>query len=58
MENKKMTKPIDNKLERIEKNDIQMHEIETWNGYHFQVTAPKGTFKKIFNDAEPEEFDI
>lgn len=25
---------------------------ETWNGYHGQVTAPKGTFKRIYADAD------
>lgn len=27
---------------------------ETWNGYHGQITAPKGTFEKIYNDTEEE----
>ena len=30
-------------------------EPETWNGMHGQITAPKGTFKKIYEDAESEE---
>ena len=30
-------------------------ETETWNGIHGQITAPKGTFKKIFDDAESED---
>lgn len=25
---------------------------ETWNGYHGQITAPKGTFQKIWEDAD------
>lgn len=25
-------------------------ETETWNGYHGRITAPKGTFKKIYED--------
>ena len=33
----------------------QKSETETWNGMHGQITAPKGTFKKIFEDAESEE---
>ena len=24
---------------------------ETWNGFHGQITAPKGTFQKIWEDA-------
>ena len=31
---------------------------ETWNGMHGQVTAPKGTFEKIFNDAKEDDYDI
>ena len=27
-------------------------DTETWNGYHGQVTAPKGTFKRIYEDAD------
>ena len=30
-------------------------ETETWDGYHGQITAPKGTFKKIYEDAESED---
>jgi len=26
-------------------------KTETWNGIHAQITAPKGTFERIFNDA-------
>ena len=33
----------------------QKSETETWNGIHGQITAPKGTFKKIFDDAESED---
>jgi hypothetical protein len=29
-------------------------ENETWNGIHAQITAPKGTFERIFNDAEDD----
>ncbi len=29
-------------------------ETETWNGYHGQITAPKGTFERIFNDADDD----
>lgn len=25
---------------------------ETWNGFHGQITAPKGTFQKIREDAD------
>lgn len=30
-------------------------DVEVWNGIHAQITAPKGTFEKIFNDAEEGE---
>ena len=33
-------------------------ETETWNGIHAQITAPKGTFDKIFNDTEEDIDDI
>lgn len=33
-------------------------EIEIWHGYHGQTMVPKGTFEKIYNDAEEEEDDI
>lgn len=31
---------------------------ETWNGIHVQITAPKGTFEKIFNENDTEDDDI
>ena len=34
------------------------NNTETWNGIHAQITAPKGTFEKIFNDAEEEGTEI
>ena len=49
-------------LERIERKyaepqeseaqDADDADTETWNGYHGQVTAPKGTFKRIYADAD------
>lgn len=30
---------------------VEAQETETWNGIHAQITAPKGTFERIFNDA-------
>lgn len=40
----------------VEIEDIEPQEAEayteTWNGYHGQVTAPKGTFKRIYADAD------
>ena len=30
---------------------------ETWNGYHGQITAPKGTFQKIWDDCDQEPCD-
>ena len=31
---------------------------ETWKGYHGYITAPEGTFDKIFNDADEEDDNI
>ena len=28
---------------------------ETWNGYHGQITAPKGTFERIISDTDDED---
>lgn len=33
----------------------ESEETETWNGIHAQITAPKGTFEKIFNEAKEDE---
>ena len=33
---------------------VEPLETETWNGMHGQITAPKGTFEKIFNDADDD----
>lgn len=33
---------------------VEPQETETWNGYHGQITAPKGTFERIFNDADDD----
>jgi hypothetical protein len=33
-------------------------DTETWNGIHAQITAPKGTFDRIFNDADDDDNDI
>jgi transcription initiation factor IIE alpha subunit len=33
---------------------FEPQETETWNGIHAQITAPKGTFERIFNDADDE----
>lgn len=30
-------------------------ETETWNGIHAQITAPKGTFDKIWNDTDDRD---
>lgn len=32
-----------------------LEQCEVWEGIHGQVVAPKGTFEKIWNDAEKEE---
>ena len=33
-------------------SEVQDADTETWNGYHGQVTAPKGTFKRIYADTD------
>ena len=33
-------------------------ETETWHGFHGDITAPKGTFEKIFNDCDTEDDSI
>ena len=33
---------------------VEPQETETWNGIHAQITAPKGTFERIFNDADDD----
>jgi hypothetical protein len=30
-------------------------DTETWNSFHGQITAPKGTFKKIWDEAEEDQ---
>lgn len=41
-------------LEIIDKYKAESEETETWNGIHAQITAPKGTFERIFNDADDD----
>lgn len=38
----------------IEADEEENEETETWNGFHGQITAPKGTFERIFNDADDD----
>ena len=33
---------------------VEPQETETWNGIHAQITAPKSTFERIFNDADDD----
>ena len=33
---------------------VEPQESETWNGIHAQITAPKGTFERIFNEADDD----
>ena len=35
-----------------EVQDADDADTETWNGYHGQITASKGTFKRIYEDAD------
>lgn len=34
---------------------MESEETETWNSMHGQITAPKGTFERIFNDADDND---
>lgn len=36
---------------------VEPQETETWHGIHAQITAPKGTFERIFNEAD-DDYDI
>ena len=36
---------------------VEPKESETWHGIHAQITAPKGTFERIFNEAD-DDYDI
>lgn len=38
-------------------NDSENNDTEIWHGIHGQVVAPKGTFEKIWNDAE-DDYEI
>ena len=47
---------LEEALEIIQNRSVTpKSETETWNGIHGQITAPKGTFKKIYEDAESED---
>ena len=47
----------DSHIEAIDMAISALEQTETWNGYHGQITAPKGTFKKIWDDCEQEPCD-
>lgn len=38
--------------------DAEYDEGEVWNGIHAQITAPKGTFEKIWREAKDDDFDV
>ena len=38
----------------IEADEEENEETETWNGIHAQITAPKGTFERLFNDTDDD----
>ena len=42
----------------IEIIDKHLSGKETWNGIHAQVTAPKGTFEKIYKECDTEDDGI
>ncbi len=33
---------------------VEPQETETWNGIHAQITAPKGTFERMFNETDDD----
>lgn len=37
---------------------LYQKELEVWNGIDGQLIMPKGTFEKIYDDAEEEDDDI
>jgi len=37
---------------------LYQKELEVWNGIDGQLIMPKGTFEKIYNEAEEEDDDI
>ena len=37
---------------------LYQKELEVWNGIDGQLIMPKGTFEKIYNEAEEEDNDI
>lgn len=37
---------------------LYQKELEAWNGMRGQLTMPKGSFEKIYNEAEEEDDDI
>jgi len=45
-------KSIQDNFNVIDKN---LKEIEEWNGIHGQVTAPKGTFDRIYNECQEDD---
>lgn len=38
----------------LKKRLAESEDKETWNGIHAQITAPKGTFERIFNEADDD----
>lgn len=38
----------------IEADEEENEKTETWNGIHAQIIAPKGTFERIYNDADDD----
>ena len=38
-------------IEWVECQNEDCPEMETWNGFNRQITAPKGTFDRIWNEA-------
>lgn len=45
---------IDNYCPNCGAKMVEPQESETWNGIHAQITAPKGTFEQIFNEADDD----
>lgn len=41
--------------ERYEETDLHKSVRKMWDGFHGRNTAPKGTFRKIWEESEEEE---
>lgn len=54
-EDKELKERREGHIQALKEMRDTMLESETWEGIHAQVTAPKGTFDKIWNEAEDND---